>query len=63
MSKNQKYEKRLKIGDDGVILDGKKVDGVIDYKIQAHVDQEDGNVECRLDLTIILEQSELELEL
>lgn len=58
-----KKEKRLKIGDDGVILDGKKVDGVIDYKIQARVDQEDGNVEYRLDLTIILDQSELELEL
>lgn len=58
-----KKEKRLKIGDDGVILDGKKVVGVTDYKIQAHADQENGNVECRLDLTIILDQSELELEL
>lgn len=56
-------EKRIKIGDYGVILDGKEVAGVTDYKIQAHAEQESGNVECRLDLTIILDQSEIELEL
>ena len=55
--------RRIKIGDEGVILDGKKVDGVTDYVIQAHIDQKSGIVECRLDMTIILDQSDFELEL
>ena len=55
--------KRIKIGDEGVILDGKKVDGVTDYVIQAHTDQISGVVEYRIDLTIVLDQPDFELEL
>ena len=58
-----KSPKRIKIGCEGVILDGKPIEGVTDYVIQAHVDQKSGGVECRLDMTIVLEQSDFEVEL
>lgn len=54
---------RIKIGDEGVFLDGKKIEGVTDYVIQAHTDQKNAGVECRLDITIILDQADFELEL
>lgn len=56
-------EKRLKITEDGLFIQGKKVDGVTDYVLQAHTEQRTGDVECRLDLTVILDQADFELEL
>lgn len=56
-------EKRLKITKDGLFIQGEKVEGVTDYILQAHTNQFSCQVECRLDLTITLDQDDFELEL
>lgn len=53
-------EKRLRICEDGLFIQGKKVEGVTDYVLQAHTDQFSGQVECRLDLTVTLDQADFE---
>lgn len=56
-------EKRLKISEDGLFIQGKKVEGVTDYVLQTHTNQSSCQVECRLDLTVTLDQADFELEL
>lgn len=54
---------KIKIIGAELFVDDLKIKGLTSYKIQAHIDQESQSPECRLDLSINVDLSDVQLSM